>query len=245
MRMMGAYRIGRIDEPWVQLTPPIRGGDYRRIIDGEAEEKTTSSSSEDDENSEGSTPASLNSSSTSLEVLETTVDDRGHKSQRSYSDSLRNDGKNIYNRKVARAKNNEKIGHYEPVTAEAIQAEIDSDLKDYPSIDAATQRNITLKYQALHQRVKDEGYYDCRYTEYGKELIRYVSIFALFIISLRAEWYMTSACFLGLFWVSIYFLRVLKETPGWSLMTESSIKSCSPPTMPVIAASPIISSPTP
>ena len=201
MRTIGAYRIGRIDEPWVQLTPPIRGGEYRRIVDGEAEEKTTSSSSEDDETSDGSTLASLNSSSTSLEVLETKIDDRPHKSQLSYSDSLRN---NINHRKLARPEDYEKIGHYEPVAAKAIQEEIDHDIKNYPSIDAATQRNITLKYQALHQRVKDEGFYDCRYSEYGKELIRYVSIFALFIICLRAEWYMTSACFLGLFWVSTY-----------------------------------------
>ncbi|CAF9904327.1 MAG: hypothetical protein ALECFALPRED_007499 [Alectoria fallacina] len=29
LQMMNKYRIGRIAEPWVNLTPPIRGGIYR------------------------------------------------------------------------------------------------------------------------------------------------------------------------------------------------------------------------
>ena len=84
----------------------------------------------------------------------------------------------------------------------AVQKEIDDDIRNYPSLDLKTQRDITLKYQALHQRVKDEGFYDCRYTEYGKELIRYSLLFAIFFTALRCEWYLTSAAFLGLFWVS-------------------------------------------
>lgn len=90
-------------------------------------------------------------------------------------------------------------------TADTIQGEIDADLAKYPSLDAATQTAITHKFRALHQRVQDEGYYDCRYLEYGKECVRYAALFALFVFFLRREWYFTSACFLGLFWHQIMF----------------------------------------
>lgn len=102
----------------------------------------------------------------------------------------------------------------------AIQKEIDDDTRNYPSLDLKTQRNITLKYQALHQRIKDEGFYDCRYTEYGKEFIRYSLLFAIFFTALQHEWYLTSAAFLGLFWVSQWMEEYLID----ALSNDCSIK---------------------
>ncbi|CAF9904326.1 MAG: hypothetical protein ALECFALPRED_007498 [Alectoria fallacina] len=90
-------------------------------------------------------------------------------------------------------------------TSYVVQKGIDDNVRDNPSLDAETQRAITLKYQTLHQRVKDEGFYDCHYLEYGKELLRYALLFSLFFTFLRAGWYLTSACFLGLFWHQIMF----------------------------------------
>lgn len=90
-------------------------------------------------------------------------------------------------------------------TAGAIQEAVDADIAKYPSLDAATQHNITLKFRELHQRVRDEGYYDCRYVEYAKEMARYTTLFCLFLYFLRKEWYATSASFLGLWWHQIMF----------------------------------------
>ena len=228
---MGAYRIGRIQEPWVQMTPPIRGGLYRKIGDDNGEEQeedhsTASGSSEDDEGASiGSALTSLNSSSTSLEIVEKDewegLDLNHNKHNKSVHNSSsiesRNYATNLTNRRpTTDAKPDPPIGHYDPLTAKAMQAEIDKDLNRYPSLDAATQRNITLKYQALHQRVKDEGYYDCRYSEYGKELIRYISIFTIFILALRAQWFLTAACFLGLFWVRLS----LRNLPSFSMKLQ-------------------------
>ncbi|KAK5147593.1 hypothetical protein LTR04_000801 [Oleoguttula sp. CCFEE 6159] len=86
-----------------------------------------------------------------------------------------------------------------------MQKELLNDLRDYPSLSPETQRSITRKYQQLHQTAKDEGFYDCPYIEYGKEIARYSTLFALFIVALRAEWYITSAVFLGLFWHQVMF----------------------------------------
>ncbi|KFY84654.1 hypothetical protein V500_09124 [Pseudogymnoascus sp. VKM F-4518 (FW-2643)] len=59
------------------------------------------------------------------------------------------------------------------------------------------------KYRALHQKVEENGHYECRYLEYGKECTRYVSIFVLSMTALKYEWYMTPAMLLGLFWHQI------------------------------------------
>lgn len=93
----------------------------------------------------------------------------------------------------------------EQYTAGRVQHQIDEDLFKYPSVDGVTQQSIAKRFQALHQRVRDDGYYDCQYSEYGKEMIRYTTLFALFAICLSRGWYFVSACFLGLFWHQIMF----------------------------------------
>ena len=86
-----------------------------------------------------------------------------------------------------------------------VQHDIAVDIARYPSLDATTQYDIAVKFRALHQRVRDEGFYDCRFSEYGKEMVRYVTLFALFVFTLSRGWYVVSACFLGLFWHQIMF----------------------------------------
>ncbi|EAQ83709.1 hypothetical protein CHGG_10113 [Chaetomium globosum CBS 148.51] len=83
--------------------------------------------------------------------------------------------------------------------------EIKQDLTDYPSLDPEVQEGIARKYRALHQRVHDEGFYNCPYIAYGKEMARYTILFTASIVALRYGWYVTSAFFLGLFWHQIMF----------------------------------------
>lgn len=98
-------------------------------------------------------------------------------------------------------------GHLHPAqyTADIIQSELEADLAKYPSLDPARQRGISDRFQALHERVRADGYYECRPWEYGKEVIIYTILFALFAAFLHCGWYGTSACFLGLFWHQIMF----------------------------------------
>ncbi|UKZ52671.1 hypothetical protein TrVGV298_006452 [Trichoderma virens] len=67
------------------------------------------------------------------------------------------------------------------------------------------QQGVVNRYRALHQQIRDEGLYNCRYVEYGKEMLRYTTLFMCFLFALRHGWYMTSAVFLGLFWHQIMF----------------------------------------
>jgi delta8-fatty-acid desaturase len=209
---MGAYRIGRIDEPWINFTPPIRGGVYRKFEQSDDEE--SSAASDEEISSLGSRLASPNSSTTSLDLL--SDHELGTRKEGQAEARTTRGGKlavaKLTHRRAATAQDgvlDEKLfavtSHHvrtrEDFVSDTVQKEIDDCIRDYPSLDPDTQRAITKKYQALHERVKNEGFYDCRYREYGVEAIRYSILFCAFLFFLRAEWYLTSAAFLGLFWV--------------------------------------------
>jgi delta8-fatty-acid desaturase len=83
------------------------------------------------------------------------------------------------------------------------EREVEEGIRDNPSLDIVTQKAIIDDYRALHQQFKDQGLYQCRYSEYGKESIRYGLLFVAFGYFLYIKWYMTSAVFLGLFWVCL------------------------------------------
>ena len=208
LRQVAAYKIGHIKGPWVNFTPPIRGGVFRKYADQESDSEVDDT----DASSLSSRLASLNSSATSLELL---VD--SEKEEDSCAAAVvqrKRAGSTAYANLVSRRRagvvstaddvatpSSDRAQTREQYTAKVMQQEIDDNIGEYPSLDAKTQRAITLKYQALHERIKNEGYYDCRYIEYGKEAIRYSLLFAIFLFALHSEWYLTSAAFLGLFWV--------------------------------------------
>jgi delta8-fatty-acid desaturase len=192
--------------PWNNFTPPIRGGVYRKAGD----EASVSVGSSDDESSDGSTVSTLSSLASSISSLDIPehLDYSIRARRKSCSSNKSNeDEKDEAFLLFEDAWNSPPIlsskqhTSAESFTAQAVQDEIDDDVRDYPSLDVETQRNIILKYQALHQRVQDEGFYECRYLEYGKEFVRYTILFVVFLVCLRYGWYTTSAAFLGLFWV--------------------------------------------
>lgn len=180
---MKAFRIGRKPAgPWPNMTPPIRGGIYRSLDARDEDDGERCSSSS------GSMPTDP-------------VDQQGRRRTPTAAAAAGPDSpapKQASGGKAPR-----------PTTCPdeyadwAVQQGVDECHRAYPCADdAALQQSIVRRYRQLHQQVKDEGLYECRYVEYGKEMIRYVSLFGMFLFTLRHEWYMTSAVFLGLFWVS-------------------------------------------
>jgi len=85
------------------------------------------------------------------------------------------------------------------------EREWSDNIRQYPSLDPGTQQAITQEYHILHERVKREGLYKCHYSEYCKEIFRWSLLFSAFLCLLHAKWYLTSACFLGMFWQQIMF----------------------------------------
>ena len=199
---MKRYCIGRIVGQWKNMTPPIQGGVYQV-----QEEDDTESSSDipsiiiDDDKQDSGIDCDTASDTSSIDL---SIKKGPHKRLVYGHDNA-----------IERIDSAVDIAYKDETTtrlrspaeyvANTVQEEIDADVAKYPSLDFDTQRDIALKFEALHQRVKDEGFYQCRFIEYGKEMVRYSTLFALFIFTLKKEWYFVSACFLGLFWHQIMF----------------------------------------
>ncbi|KIV78376.1 hypothetical protein PV11_10098 [Exophiala sideris] len=194
------YRVGFIVGHWTNLKPPIRGGVHLLTSD----EDTSDDASDIDDLSDAST---LCTRTTSLNI--DPARDEALRERIALGSDL--DGQEDGPLQVPSSGQNRGSRKARiQITSEAyidkvMQGEIDDNLRDYPSLDETTQRAISSAYRQLHQEVKDNGLYRCRYFEYAKELTRYLSIFALFCTALRCGWYLTSAAFLGLFWHQIMF----------------------------------------
>ena len=151
---MKAFRIGRIDQPWSNLEPPIRRPVVRK-------------------NNKDTQSTCLTSAGTQQECMH----------------------------KLCNAGATAPAPCREALIATMEEQEVAAGLASMPSLDWKTQQDIATDFRALHGRIKVEGFYDCNYKAYGREVIRYGVLFSAFILLLRAQWYLTSACFLGMFWV--------------------------------------------
>lgn len=185
------------------MTPPIRGGIYRKLgassehtgsdsdTDCDAEDTCDDASSSTSVESFANSLTSASSAAISLEekVLHQTLTQRRAKGAGDHVGES-----NAEDRKLL------SPSRY---TDLLMQEEIDQCISEYPSLNPTVQQDIIQRYRELHQKVRDAGLYDCPYVEYGKELSRYLTLFSLFAVALRYEWYMTSAVCLGLFWVSL------------------------------------------
>jgi delta8-fatty-acid desaturase len=210
---MAAYRIGRkAAGPWTNMTPPIRGGIYRRAEPASDNPSDTDSTDDDGGSVSGRTSVTSLTSTTSTSRgssvdVDVELDCQSDSDGRSTTLRRRIPGPS---EGLLSDSDSSPAGdkHHPRLTADqytdfAVQQGVDLDLGTYPSLDPATQRDITDKYRLLHERVKADGLYDCQYLAYGKELVWYSSLFAVFLVALRWEWYITSAVFLGLFWVRL------------------------------------------
>jgi sphingolipid 8-(E)-desaturase len=194
-RLMRAYRIGSVKLPWVNFVPPLHGGVYRKSAD----DGLDLSLPEDDLSDRSSeTAVYCSSSSTSLAA--------NSSEQLSRSQSI-----------TALGRAPSSLGHVHSelvvssppwtylskaaYTAMLEQKEVHQATQAYPSLDLETQQSISREYRALHERIKVEGHYNCRYSEYAKDAIRWAFLFGLFVFFFSAKWYLTSAVCLGMFWV--------------------------------------------
>jgi delta8-fatty-acid desaturase len=104
-----------------------------------------------------------------------------------------------------------KMSHIDVVTRE----ELNLDLAKYPPLESEVQDEIVQKYRQLNERIKAQGLYQCRYSSYAIEVIRYTLLFTTCLYFLRkggeaSGWqatglYFLSSTFLGLFWHQLVF----------------------------------------
>lgn len=194
--LMKAYRIGRVALPWTNLTPPIA-----RTKRADAVEKSTASTDVDSE-AEWSDSTLADSAADLVTITQKKFLDEGLPSLvRLRTPDERTVGLSLSEKCSVKP----SISREEYISSME-QKEIASDMLAYPSLDGETQEAISREYQALHERIIKDGFYVCRYSEYGKDSIRFAVLFAAFAFALWSKWYLTSAAFLGFFWQQIMFV---------------------------------------
>jgi sphingolipid 8-(E)-desaturase len=193
---MLTYKIGRFEGRWRNFLPPVQGGKFRS-----RQELDTTELAASDDSSEDISPAPspifdpVDASSTFRRRRRRTSD--GDSSQTSVSSGDLED--------------KPKMSHLDLRTREEIRLDLDK----YPSLDPEVQDDIVRKYRLLYRRIEAEGLFQCPYSSYLVETIRYSLIFLTSQYFLRKAWtltgwsatgcYFTSAVFLGLFWHQLVF----------------------------------------
>lgn len=242
---MKAYRIGRVDLPWLNLTPPIRAGLITIRSDAmgacETKEKEALLNNIDLPFSATRSPTihsgqELNEKDVERAAVSCSGSDDEDCTRRSVLEnpSRHSSQSHKKDQSVKEASQKQKLSELEAYTVTLEQSEIEQGIRDYPSLDHATQDAIAIDYRALHDQVKAQGLYQCRYSEYGKELIRYSILFGIFVMLLRCHWYLTSAVALGIFWVSTAALSTISIQDADQAYSN---KSCSRLTTQAIVAS--------
>lgn len=218
LKQMRRYRIGVINEPWIDFEPPISGGNFK--VGDQKEECQAAATSKAvqfqlpvaaaerclrDSNKAkicskgGPNGAQQCLNAEGMQFLQSfdcneaflTNKEEWFADMSSVSDALK-----YCSSKYDAA---QFIDH-------ATKLAVDVDLSEYPSLDEETQRNISVNFRKLHENVRQNGLHQCDLSNYLMEVVRYVILFSLFILALRYEWYITSAVFLGLFWHQIMFV---------------------------------------
>jgi delta8-fatty-acid desaturase len=199
---MLTYRIGRIEGRWKNFIPPIQGGKFR---DWKEEDRTDTRTCNEVEERDSSSQGSSGKPSPIFDAAEySTSSLRRRNNLGTSSDTSSVSSVNIED-------DEPKMSHLDMTT----RKEIDLDLAKYPPLEPDVQDEIVHKYRKLHERIKAEGLFQCRYSSYLIELARYTLLFGTCIYFLRrgaeaSGWkatglYFLSSVFLGLFWHQLVF----------------------------------------
>ena len=254
---MDAFRIGRVQPPWANLSPPACNSFFRPY------NKLSAGDSDDPVNTDCPVPILSSLIELEPETSKKVPDNATIERQPALLAStqpISDTSRDVKNRPFLEAPNKCCFKREEKGTIlksptcvsgksatrtkfiEALEKEeIHSNILAYPSLNIETQEAISREYSALHERIKHEGFYKCRYVEYGKDSIRWVILFSTFLYLLNVKWYLASAIFLGMFWVRSTHALATTER-AW--LTSYSNKLCSLLTMLGIEASLATSLPT-
>lgn len=198
LRLMDRYQIGRIEGRWDNFIPPIQGGRFRTK---EQLEQIKRSGDVDvclssDQDTAGSSSSDASPLFEPADQSATTVRNRNTNNMTRTSSSS-----SISSVDIAETTSSPKMS----VLDRRTQQELDFDKAKYPSLDTATQDNITKKYRELQQRIKAEGLYNCTYKSYGIECLRYALFGCSFLYLLSKGWYILSAVPLAFLWHQLTF----------------------------------------
>ncbi|KAF1833212.1 fatty acid desaturase [Decorospora gaudefroyi] len=202
LTLMDRYQIGRVEGQWTNFLPPLQGGKFRTQaeLDGLSQEEYVASCS----SSEPETASSASSADHSPIFEPVDQVDQSSSTLRKRNANTIATGSSSSS--ISSVDLEEKTpGLKMSVLDRRTLEELDFDKAKYPSLDPATQENITRKYRELQTRIQKEGLYECNYTSYGIECLRYGFFLFAFLIMLRTGWYVSSAIPLACLWHQLTF----------------------------------------
>ncbi|PGG99495.1 delta8-fatty-acid desaturase [Blastomyces parvus] len=199
---MTAFQIGRIEGRWTNFLPPIQGGRFRHYVKGQEDNgQEDIDITGSDTMSEISSEESSRSRSPSP-VFDSADESSGLRKRRDGSTTdLSTAGSSTAPPETFTSADDMRLSIVDACTRE----EIVLDKTAYPPLDAARQDNISARYRALEKRIRAAGLYQCNYSAYAIEALRYSIFFGLFIFFLQRSYFCISAFFLGCFWHQLVF----------------------------------------
>ncbi|KZM18377.1 Sphingolipid 8-(E)-desaturase [Ascochyta rabiei] len=198
LELMNRYQIGRIEGRWTNFLPPIQGGKFRTQAELERlseDEYLESCSSSDHET------ASSTCSADQSPVFEPADKTSSIRQRTTATIARASSSSSVSSIGLDDASGPPKMS----VLDRRTQQELDLDKAKYPSTDPQTQDRITQKYRDLHEEIQARGLYNCNYSSYAVECLRYGTFIALFLYALYSGWYITSAIPLACVWHQLTF----------------------------------------
>lgn len=199
-QLMLRYQIGKIEGQWQDFVPPIQGGTFKTKEEQKA--TTVMQESSEDRCAEDSSGSAYSEEPSPL----------FDPAERSHSAPRRRRGSDAAASEASATSlsslelERPALKFERPLTGEdRTQQELERDMEMYPSLDPATQGDIIFKYQHLDQRIRGERLYDCNYTAYLIEAVRYTALGILAFCFLRKQWFAVSGMFLGMLWHQLVF----------------------------------------
>ena len=198
-QFMHKYQIGRIEGQWTDFIPPIQGGVFittesEELLQGSnenlADDDQTADSSEE-ERSEEPSPIFETAEHRTATLRRRRRGSQGNMSQSSVTsmDTLELDEGSVSSAKHRTNQDDAML----------------SDTEAFPSLDSETQGSIIQKYRQLDHRIRDAGLYNCNYTAYFIEALRYLALAGLAYYLLQKQYFISSAVCLGLLWHQLVF----------------------------------------
>ncbi|KAG5927095.1 hypothetical protein E4U42_002594 [Claviceps africana] len=190
---MMRYRIGTINGVWSNFTPPIQGGEYRSLEGADEPDEPITCGPSGQQSKTECGPRSSRSP-------ESDLNQHGPATQHMSSGlastaSSRSPHPNV-------GTDASLMSYLDALTLERIS--IDND--KYPAVDVFTQRNIALKYRALHRKIVQQGLYECGRMAYIMDICRCAGLFSAMLLLLFHGYYTLSAVCLGATWHQLVFL---------------------------------------
>lgn len=217
------WKVGRINYYWENLLPPIQGAVYPYTETKTKANKLTLENKIDESNTDVSEYELISSSSSSTSI--DTDSDQCNKStaKREKTNSYKGLGYPVghvmpkvpQNTPVINSSNKDEIfpvlTDQTIVDPKILLANYDNslcqeDLLNMPTLDYKTQQNLRDRYNDLHKIVIKNGFYQCDYWHYVRELIKIGSLFLYSFSLFKLNYIKLSAIFMGMAWQQMTFI---------------------------------------